>query len=433
MGCDSIPLSTKLAVAASAVFLTGCFQKLPPCIKSDPDSQRLVPALQPAPSKDLLIGIDGSGSMLGHARATNPSGWESLLKAINLSSETLGLQAKPFRIGGGEAKPLTTSSVTPATNPCFFTGCAPFQPPIPSSLQALWQIPQLGKTLPLRVLISDLEVNDSDITNLTRAFNNDFSKGASVGVLALKLPFDGVVYDSKSRPIYTGSLRRPLYLLASGPADQVKSLLERIRTNMAQMGVQSQEISILGGSSRGSTLQSRNASVIPPDKGSVGVSLRFSQVSYSSGANPGYSFIRLKPGAVGFSVATVKPWIGGTIRPDLGLVRLERIPLAPGDSTSPVSLKLNQMLVAGSDVRLDFDVTPTTLAGAYRATIDVLPEQWWIDWDRGDRIKNEGQPLQKAEKTDGLLLLLNTLDFKIREGRRAPPAATLCFIFQSSP
>jgi hypothetical protein len=300
-------------------------------------------------------------------------------------------------------------------------------------LQALWQIPQLGKTLPLRLLISDLEVNDSDITNLTRAFNNDFSKGASVGVLALKLPFDGVVYDSKSRPIYTGSLRRPLYLLASGPADQVKSLLERIRTNMAQMGVQSQEISILGGSSRGSTLQSRNASVIPPDKGSVGVSLRFSQISYSSGANPSYSFIRLKPGAAGFSVATIKPWIGGTVRPDLGLVRLERIPLAPGDSTSPASLKLSQMLVAGTDVRLDFDVTPTTLAGAYRATIDVLPEQWWIDWDRGDRIKNEGQPLQKAEKTDGLLLLLNTLDFKIREGRRAPPAATLCFIFQSSP
>jgi hypothetical protein len=199
---------------------------------------------------------------------------------------------------------------------------------------------------------------------------------------------------------------------------------------MAQMGVQSQELSILDDSQSGQPLKAVDAGVLPPNLGYVGVPLQLRSGNYSPGLNSDYRFIQLKPGATGFSVSTIKPWSGGTTRPDLGLVRLERIPLATDESTSPGGVKIRKMLVAGSHLRLEFDVPSTTPAGVLRATINVLPEQWWIDWDRPYSL--ETKPAQKAATTQGLLLLLTTLGSEIREARGAPPAATLCMVFQPS-
>lgn len=89
------------------------------------------------------------------------------------------------------------------------------------------------------------------------------------------------------------------------------------------------------------------------------------------------------------------------------------------------------MLVAGSHLRLDFDLPPSTPSGALRATIASMPEQWWIDWDREHR--KDAKPEEQAATTDGLLLLLSTLSSEIREARGAPPAATLCMAFQTTP
>ena len=200
---------------------------------------------------------------------------------------------------------------------------------------------------------------------------------------------------------------------------------------MAQKGIQSQELSIFGDLNSNPTLTAKDARVIPPEKGAVGLPVQFSSGRYSPGSNSDYRFIQLKPGATGFSVMTINPWSGGTTRPDLGLVRLERIPLSPYDNTSLGGVKIRHMIVAGTQVRLDLDVSPSTPSGAMRATIETLPEQWWIDWDRENR--NDLKPAEKAEKTDGLLLLLNTLSTEIRQAKGTPPAAILCMAFQTTP
>jgi hypothetical protein len=211
----------------------------------------------------------------------------------------------------------------------------------------------------------------------------------------------------------------------------VKALLEEIRKIMAQKGIQSQELSLFGDLNSTPSLTAKDARVIPPDKGAVGLTIQLSSGRYNSGSNGDYRFIQLNPGATGFSVMTIKPWSGGTTRPDLGLVRLERIPLAADESSSPGGVKIRQMIVAGSQLRLDLEVPPSTPSGALRATIYTLPEQWWIDWDRENR--NDLKPAQKAEKTEGILLLLNTLSTEIRQAKGAPPAATLCMALQTTP
>jgi hypothetical protein len=279
-------------------------------------------------------------------------------------------------------------------------------------------------------LISDLEVNQSDISSLIAEIKTDVSKGASAGVLALKLPFTGQVFDSRGQRLFKGSLNRPVYLLATGPTDQVRTLLEEIRKIMAQKGVQSQELSFFGDPTSARSLTAKDARVIPPEQGAVGVPLQLSAGRFNPGGNSDYRFIQLKPGATGFSVMTSKPWSGGSPRPDLGLVRLERIPLGADETTSTGGIKIRRMLVAGSQLRLDLDVPPGTPSGALRATIPNLPEQWWIDWDRDTG--SDAKPAQKAETTEGLLLLLNTLSSEIREARGAPPAATLCMAFQTT-
>ncbi|MFN9630328.1 MAG: hypothetical protein ACK59A_08885 [Cyanobacteriota bacterium] len=368
--------------------------------------------------------------MLGHARAADPSSWLRLLQSVNLSAQTLGLQVQALRVGGGTATKLAAGSATQASNPCFFEGCGPF-PPVASSLQTLWQLPSSGPSPPLRLLISDLEVNQSDISTLIAGIKTDLNRGASAGVLALRLPFTGQVYDSQGRAFFKGSLNRPVYLLATGPSDQVTTLLEEIRKIMAQKGVQSQELSLFSDKNTSQSLTARDAIVIPPERGAVGVPLQLSAGRFNPGSNGDYRFLQLRPGATGFSVMTIKPWSGGTSRPDLGLVQLERIPLSPEESTSPGGVRIRNMLVAGSHLRLDLDVPPSTPSGALRATIPSLPEQWWIDWDREHR--KEAKALDKAQTTDGLLLLLNTLNSELREARGAPPAATLCMAFQTIP
>lgn len=377
-----------------------------------------------------MIGIDGSDSMLGFSQAADSSAWLRLLQSVKLSAETLGLSAEAYRVGGGSAAKLTSGSATTASNPCFFKGCSPFQPPVTSSLQTLWTTRSPAGSPPLRLLISDLEVNQSDITTLIAGIKTDLAMGASAGVLAFKLPFTGQVFNSQGQAFFNGSLQRPVYLLATGPTQEVKVLLEEIKKIMAQKGVQTQELSLFSDDTTFHSLTARDARVIPPEKGAVGVPVQLSSGRFSPASSSDYSFIQLRPGATGFSVMTIKPWSGGTTRPDLGLVRLERIPLSPDERPSSGGIRIRNMVISGSHLRLDIDVPPSTPSGALRATIPVLPEQWWIAWDR--ETQNEAKPAQKAETTDGLLLLLSTLGFEIREARGSPSAATLCMAFQTT-
>ncbi len=365
--------------------------------------------------------------MLGHARASDASQWLSLLQSINLSTQTQGLAGRAFRIGAGTAQPLNSDSVTAARNPCFFQGCAPY-PAVASSLQTLWDVEAAAGATPLRLLVSDLEVNQSDISTLISAIRKDLSKGASAGVLALKLPFEGQVFDASGKPVFSGKLNRPVYLLATGNAAQVRAVLEEIRKNMALKGVRSQELSILDAHAEPNTLTIKAATLIPQAVGRSGEPVRLGDTTYSPSSHPDYRFVKLSGASKGIALATIQPWAGGSTRPDLGLVKLERIPLSPAESTDPGGISLKSMSVAGTNLRLELEIPPTAPAGAIRATIPrgSLPEQWWIEWD-----KDDPKAAKAKEKTEGLLLLMTTLGQQVQA--RSPskaPAAALCFAFQ---
>ena len=132
--------------------LAACSEQLPDCVVDAPAVPPEEPAGPPAAASlkdatELLVGIDGSGSMLGHARAADPSPWAKVLQSVNLTARTEGLSLRSVRVGGGTLQPFGNGSVTPAADPCFFEGCAPYAA-VASSLQTLWQQPAQKPSFP---------------------------------------------------------------------------------------------------------------------------------------------------------------------------------------------------------------------------------------------------------------------------------------------
>jgi hypothetical protein len=149
-------------------------------LKEPPKEQRgIAPAAAvgttPGSGTDVLIGIDGSGSMLGFAQAADKSSWTSLLQSVSQGVLLKGLKPSMYRVGGGITEgPVAGTLSKKAVDPCFYKGCDGFAP-VASSLDSLWKVDIGSKLLPLRLLISDLEVNQSDISSLLTGIKKDLA------------------------------------------------------------------------------------------------------------------------------------------------------------------------------------------------------------------------------------------------------------------
>ena len=85
-------------------------------------------------------------------------------------------------------------------------------------------------TLRVSVIVTDLFQSDQDVARLNRALARKLlSTGLTIGLVAAKFNFDGVIYDvgleKRSFP-YKGS--RPLYLLVMGRSDPVRGFVHRL-------------------------------------------------------------------------------------------------------------------------------------------------------------------------------------------------------------
>lgn len=353
-----------------------------------------------------MLGFLGAGS----------GEWLSMLQALKLALTAQNLRPQLFRVGGSNAIPL--ASFDPARNRCFFTGCDGYAP-VSSTLHSLWAQPANPRGLPLRLMLSDLEVNDTDVNDLVGAVQADVRKGATIGVLAVKLPFDGTIFDSQGRTIHVGRARRPLYLLASGEAARVRQLLEAVRENLSLRGVSTQDlhISLLGNPAQ-STLVARSSQGDPPGSVTIGVPVTVGDTLYEPGSNPDMQLLKLLPGNRGVRISSAAALPGpGTAAP-AGLATLS--PLGPGTSGSGISLQ--SLEVAGTSLTANLRIDPSVTATALRLTVPAgsLPEEWWLLWNR-----TNPRSAQARDQTDGLLLAMTKLGQALSPPG-APPAAVFC-------
>lgn len=420
-----------LLPASVAIALTGCGEKLPDCLVGLKRGGALNPAAitkkPPQVGLQVLIGIDGSGSMLGFAQASGKDVWPRFLQSINQAILLKGLKPVAYRIGAGIVEGPLGASVTQAADPCFFIGCEGFKN-VASSLETLWKIQGDPKVLPLRLLVSDLEVNQSDVTSLLSGIQGDLTKGASAGVLGLKAPFTGDVYGVKGKSIYKGNTNRPLFILATGPREQVKSILNEIKNTIALKGISNTRMSMIDPVGLTNTMTAQWISGIPASTAKPGRNVLIGNKKYGPAKNPGYQFIELNPGSTGLSVRTSKKWSAGIKRPDFGIADLERIPVTGGQPQAADGMRISNIEISGSNIRVWIDVDQSAATGAYRVVIPAgsKPEQWWLDWDRP-----QSDTRNLGEKTQGLLLLMTTLRRQLVGSLKGPPEAAMCVALQN--
>lgn len=417
--------------AALAVLLSGCGAKLPDCsgpkIAKGANVAAKPVIVTPNSGKNVLIGVDGSGSMLGFAQAANKSNWTSFLQSVSQGVLLEGLKPSIYRVGGGMAEGPVAGTLSKAVNPCFFQGCDGLTP-VASSLESLWKIDDGGNTLPLRLLISDLEVNQDDITSLVAGIQKDLDKGAGVGLLAMRAPFTGDVYGANGQVIARGNTERPVYILATGPSEQVRSVLDKIKKTLALRGITNSKYNLIDGRKTPETLKARWIVGVPATS-PTGLNVQLDGKTYSPPDNPDYQFIRLNNGAQGLAVSTIRGLTGGSERPDLGIADLERMSLDGKRSEPAEGMQITGVEISGNNIRLFIDVEQSVPSGIYRAVVPSgsMPEQWWLDWDRSKEDK-----IKVGRKTQGLLLLMTTLSRQVARSDDAPPAAQLCFALQNS-
>ncbi len=417
------------SAAAVVVLVTGCPRaQLPPCVTGNPApttaQQELWDSLPAAPSLDL--GFDGSGSMLGLTGSEKAiSAWKGLIKGVTLAAAANGLPVKAYRVGGNNSE--TLNGTQEATDRCFFAGCGAFKP-VSSSLESHWSMPGLSKGKPpLRIAISDLEVNDGELARLLASIKPHVDEGAVIGVLAVRLPFNGDVFNSQGVVIHTGEAKRPTFLIASGPRNQVHSLLRDIKTKSALAGVPSDAIQLtfLDEQANAPTLTAKSVTGIPAaDAITSDLNIRLAGTTYSPAGENQYQFARLFPKAEGVTLSSSRSIASGQEQPDFSLVRLEAITL-PGGNSGLDGLSVSGFQMSGQDLSVAIRIPSTSPSKAIRAIVPrgQLPEAWWLSWNRQNPLEERAQ-----DQSEGLLLVLLSLNQLMVEPGTTP-AASLCLAF----
>ncbi|MCT0203137.1 hypothetical protein KQ299_11515 [Synechococcus sp. CS-603] len=407
-----------------ALATAGCSGgQLPPCVqvRADVQEAKITP-----PSQQALIGIDGSGSMAGFlSGGGDGEDWKRLLRAIKLTAGEFK-STETYRIGG--SKSTTMGAIDEAAEPCYFGGCAGV-PSVASSLDTLWTLPQQTGPVPLRVMVSDLEVNQGDISALRGAIGADLRRGASIGILGLRLPFEGTVFDSNAKRIHDGKANRPLYLLATGSRGAVESFLAGVRQTLALSGFKGPiESSLLGGKT--ATLKAATAWGEPRASASSGLPIRISGTTYGPSGNADYQLVKLLPTAAGLVVSSSKGLVASSVAAGSAapadLMTISPLALA-GASREPSAegVTVTELSVIGGELVARFTVAPGTPGGAFRGTVKAgsLPEQWWLTWNRGPAAAGKAK-----DQTDNLLLTLTSLSQAVVPAG-SPPAAAFCVAF----
>jgi len=393
-------------------------QRLPDCVVGSPaPSAARKDLVEKVPQANRIdVAIDGSGSMQGLTGSAKASAaWKAVLKGVTLAAASMGQPIQAMRSGSGQLQAL--ANVGQAADPCFFSGCGAY-PAVSSSLDAVWKdaIPA-GSQIPLKVAISDLEVNEGEISGLVAAIKPHVSKGAVIGVLAVRLPFQGSVFNSQSEVIHTGESQRPIYLLATGPQAQLKAFLNDVRTKAALGGVPTDKmrLTFLDEHVNRPTLKAASVQGVPPQAISSGLS-----------GQADYQVVKLFPEAKGVRLSTTATVGSSQAKlPENAVVQIEDV-VAPGSAPAMRSgVTVLGLQLQGQQLVMELAIPGQTPAGALRATVPrgLLPEDWWITLNRRDPSSASAK-----DQTDGLLLLLTSLGSLLVDSG-STPAAAFCLSF----
>jgi len=373
----------------------------------------------------IVIGIDGSGSLLGYLQGGD-NVWMRNLSALQLLAATQPLANVAVRRVGG-ARPEPVASLQVSANPCFFTGCEPFSP-VSSNLPALWREVQPGQ---MAILVSDLETDAALTGALVRAINQ--SKPEAIGLVAVQIPFNGQLFDpSTGEQWKTMNGNRPLYLLVTGPKSAVEAISAEAKAAFGQVGLQPVFSSRLPASTASTTayagqLQPLNDAGAPdPQQASVGGKVNVGSVEPLTIIPRNHVLTVSWPPGTGQS-RQVALSLQGFLDQDQGVAyppgQLDLEQYNPDQkSWEPAQgVVVQHLRQQNSNLSATFSLDPQLPAGVVRALLPAhrSAEDWWLALNASTHETAEGG-------TKGLYGLLTSLQATMQDAN-PPPATAFCF------
>jgi hypothetical protein len=200
---------------------------LPQSVSSALAADAVVPHSGPSPIHGYL---DGSGSMAGYIAGSTsdvrPLG--DLIEIVNQTAVSRGSSAQFFAFGariavipGGPAGAARYATMAAYT--C--KGCDNKESHIDAVLRQI----ALGNPNLLNVVVTDFWLDNKSFAGspqvaLGGPLTNLLKQGRSIGVLGLRAPFKGRIYDFPKGGPYADATERPLFVLLIGPASDVAAM-----------------------------------------------------------------------------------------------------------------------------------------------------------------------------------------------------------------
>ncbi|PSB04276.1 hypothetical protein [Merismopedia glauca] len=183
---------------------------------------------------NVAIHIDGSGSMLGYV--SNPN--SSYVETLKLLDNTFSLTSNAGYYRFGIKNKLSRSQFQQAQKPVFYNGTDPKFPGVSSDLAG--EIRSQKDAEQLLVLVTDLEQDGEDTTNVTKEIQSKYinvnTLGNAVAIIGIRSEFNGKVYNPSNPNIFFNYDRstqklRPFYIILIGSQKSVSSYLEKLQKN----------------------------------------------------------------------------------------------------------------------------------------------------------------------------------------------------------
>ena len=382
-------------------------------------------------SLDIAINVDGSSSMFGYVNQAN-SRYIQTLDILDRIFSNQG-NVEYYRIGTkpqGDQKGIqklgNRQQFRKAQFPEFYTGLNPSFPAVTSSLDKGITAPQ--KNNKLLVLVTDLEQNEGDVTNLKnqieKFYFQDKNKNYAIGVLGIQSEFSGKVTPvARGYKTFNHDGKRPFYVIFVAPYSDILYYYNQIKKS----SIGEHEFSIF------------YPSAIPEEashldgKGSIPKGLSNQPSLTGNGiavevASPPYNLIELdKRKTEEFKQSpTVLPFslLEHTLTPATDTLELrysikaydpvqKKFVERPDLANLKQGIEFNNWQLKDNPNQLQFDTTIRPQAfsqpGIYLISTDVVATElqdaaWWSQWDWGSRKNNTD-----GGKTYGLVNFMDNL------------------------
>lgn len=140
-----------------------------------------------------------------------------------------------YFVFGRTVRPLPAAEAVSLSTEAPYS-CAPGQTPCDnqeSRLDAVLRAVQASPKDRVSVVLTDMWLSNSEMAAsgpvaLATPLAEMFGQGRSVGLIGLRAPYRGTIYDLPDGSTYNGATARPLFLLVIGPVEAVEAFQQRL-------------------------------------------------------------------------------------------------------------------------------------------------------------------------------------------------------------